>query len=384
MKVLHISSGHMYGGIERTLTTLCKHRASCAQLDHHVAFCFDARPASEIRTTGTPVHLLGSVRFSRPWTVWAARRNLMKLLKSGDFDVVICHAAWPHALFASVVRRAKIALVMWAHDTLAGDHWTERRAARVPPDLILVNSQTTRKTVEPLFPGVPQPVLYYPVEAGPVVTEQDRATIRASLATPDKSTVIVTACRLESWKGHRLLIDALGHLRGRADWTAWIIGGPQRDHEKTYLAELQQQAERLGIFDRIRFAGQRDDVPRLLASADVHCQPNTGPEPFGVAFVEALYAGLPVVTTAMGGPLEIVDASCGVLVEPDRPDALAKQLDRLLDDPAARRALGRAGPARATRLCDPPVALALLYDALQQAVSTHAAPDVVKGRLQPC
>jgi glycosyltransferase involved in cell wall biosynthesis len=49
----------------------------------------------------------------------------------------------------------------------------------------------------------------------------------------------------------------------------------------------------LRIADRVRFAGQRDDVPRLLAAADLHCQPNSSPEPFGVAFVEALAAGLP-------------------------------------------------------------------------------------------
>ena len=48
-------------------------------------------------------------------------------------------------------------------------------------------------------------------------------------------------------------------------------------------------------------------VPRLMAAADIYCQPNTTPEPFGIAFVEALAAGVPVVTTAMGGPLEIVD-----------------------------------------------------------------------------
>ncbi len=71
---------------------------------------------------------------------------------------------------------------------------------------------------------------------------------------------------------------------------------------------------------------------RLLAAADIHCQPNTGPEPFGITFIEALYAGLPVVTTSIGGALEIVDGSCGMLVEPNDPAALAGALRRLIED----------------------------------------------------
>ena len=66
----------------------------------------------------------------------------------------------------------------------------------------------------------------------------------------------------------------------------------------------------------MRWLGQRRDVPELLAAADIYCQPNVGAEPFGIVFVEALYTGLPVVTTALGGALEIIDASCGVLVPP--------------------------------------------------------------------
>ena len=73
-------------------------------------------------------------------------------------------------------------------------------------------------------------------------------------------------------------------------------------------------ATELGISDRVRFAGQRDDVPGLLAAADVFCQPNTGPEPFGIAYVEALWSRLPVVATQFGGAQEIVDDSCGLLV----------------------------------------------------------------------
>ncbi len=80
-----------------------------------------------------------------------------------------------------------------------------------------------------------------------------------------------------------------------------------------------------------------------MAAADVYCQPNTGPEPFGIVFVEALYAGLPVVTSGFGGAAEIVDQTCGVLTPPGNCKAVADALRSLILEPSRRGALrGRA------------------------------------------
>ncbi|HWF85732.1 MAG TPA: glycosyltransferase, partial [Vicinamibacterales bacterium] len=152
-------------------------------------------------------------------------------------------------------------------------------------------------------------------------------------------------------------------------------GGAQRPGEVACLRAVRQVADRVGIADRVRFAGERHDVPRLLAAADIHCQANSRPEAFGVAFVEALAAGLPVVTTAMGGAIEIIDDSCGMLVDDD-PVALADALRRLILDRTFRAALASAAPARARALCDPHTQMERLADALASMptapVETHA------------
>ena len=119
------------------------------------------------------------------------------------------------------------------------------------------------------------------------------------------------------------------------------------------MQSLRDSAERLGIADRVRFLGHRSDVPVLLNLSDIFCQPNLAPEPFGVSMVEAMAAGLPVVTSAAGGALEIVNESCGVLVPVGDAKALAAALERLIQDSAERERLGRAGPIRASELCDP-------------------------------
>jgi len=171
---------------------------------------------------------------------------------------------------------------------------------------------------------------------------------------------------MESWKGHDLLLDAAAQMRRDLSWVIWFVGGTQREEEQIYLAALKSQANTLGVADRIRFVGQRADVPHLMAAADIFCQPNRAPEPFGLVFVEALSQSLPLVTFAMGGPAEIVDETCGVLLPPGRTDELASQLERLIGDSDLRRKLGEAGPARAKELCDPAVILPQLETVLLQ------------------
>jgi glycosyltransferase involved in cell wall biosynthesis len=112
-------------------------------------------------------------------------------------------------------------------------------------------------------------------------------------------------------------------------------------------------AQQLGIADRVHFLGWQQDALKLLAAADIYCQPNTVAEPFGITFIESLYAQRPVITTSMGGPKEIIDDSCGILVPPDNVPALTDSLRQLIGDQLLRAKLGEAGPSRARLLCDP-------------------------------
>lgn len=367
IRALHVYSGNLYGGVERMLATFAGADARVPGLEQAFALCFEGRLAEEIRAAGAPLEMLGPVRMSRPWTVLAARRALRKAIERERPDVVLCHSSWTQALFAPVVRACGIPLVFWLHDAVTGTTWADRWAKRTAPDRAVCTSRFAGGTLGRLWPHVRGEVVYPPVPR-PETDDVDRAALRARLRTPAEDAVILQASRMEPWKGHRVLVQALATLRDMGGWTCWIAGGAQRPHEEAHLAELYAMASQLGIANRIRFLGHRDDVPALMEAADVLCQPNLGPEPFGIAFVEGMHAGLPIVATAIGGAREIVDPACGVLVPPDDPPALGQALHALLLDPARRARLGAAGPAQARALCDPVQQAMRLRDVLAGVV----------------
>jgi len=143
--------------------------------------------------------------------------------------------------------------------------------------------------------------------------------------------------------------------------------------EARYVEGLKRTAERYGIAYRLRFLGHCTDIPRLLTAADLFCQPNTGPEPFGIVFVEALSAGLPVITTAMGGGLEIVDSNCGVLTPANDASALAAAMRRLVTAYELRTAMRSSASARARELCEPSLQLKRLAGVIQNTLAQRNA-----------
>ncbi len=393
MRVLHVSAGNLHGGLETLLVTLARYRALSPELECEFAMCFAGQAEDELRAAGAMVHRLGAVRVRQPLSVLRARRALRGLIGQRGFDAVICHSPWTQAIFGPVVRAARVTSIFWLHDLLSGRHWLERWAARVVPDGAICTSRFTAASLPLIYPQqlpqqsssalrIPCEVVYCPVTPAPALSPADRAAVRAELGAAPEAAVVIQVSRMEQWKGHRLHLNALARLARLHDgsggagsaWTCWIVGGAQRPHEARYLEALRAEATALGIGPRVNFLGQRGDVARLLAAADIHCQPNTGPEPFGIAFIEALYAGLPVVTTAIGGALEIVDGTCGILVRPDDPAALAAALDRLIEDRELRARLGAAGPARAAALCDPRAQLRALTRAIAKFRPAERAP----------
>ncbi|MCB1041049.1 MAG: glycosyltransferase [Acidimicrobiales bacterium] len=156
--------------------------------------------------------------------------------------------------------------------------------------------------------------------------------------------VIAMVGRIVAWKGHEVLIDAV-HQLARPDVTVLVVGAPESTYGPMVLERLRSQVRSLGLESQVRFVGARRDVPAIFALADVAVHCSVEPEPFGRVIVEAMAAGTPVVASAAGGALEIVeDGRTGRLVAPGDAGALAAALGEVLDHPD--RAAAMAHDAR--------------------------------------
>jgi glycosyltransferase involved in cell wall biosynthesis len=371
MRVLHVYSGNLYGGVETYLVTLARLRGVCPEMESEFALCFAGRFSEELQMNGARVHWLGGVRVSRPWTVRRARVRLRDLLQERNFDAVVCHSEWSQAIFGVVARRVGSLLVFHLHGATTGRHWLERWASHILPELVICNSRYTQSSAPHIYPRVCSKVIHCAVAPPARCSAMVRAEIREELRTAADSIVIIQVSRMESGKGHLLHLEALAKLRHIAAWTSWIAGGAQRPSELLYLKMLRRKAELLGIADRVRFLGERQDASRLLAAADIYCQPNNMPEGFGITFVEALYAGVPVVTTALGAAPEIVDDSCGMLIDSGDASALAQALESLIQEAPLRAKLGAQGQARAQQLSSPSEQIRAVAQLLNLAVNSR-------------
>jgi glycosyltransferase involved in cell wall biosynthesis len=365
LRVLHLYAGNLYGGIERMLATIARERDACPEMEPEFGLCFQGRLSQELRECGAAVHDLGAVRFSRPWSVVGARRRLRELLRRRSFDVAICHSNWPHALFGAVCKAEGDSTVYWAHDVPTGRHWTERLARRSLPQMAIANSTFTALQLGKLFPSVPSAVVPPPVpDMALRVARHDRAALRRAHEVAPDEILIAHASRLDQAKGHEVLIEAMARLPANLRWRCLISAVPQRPQDHDRLRALEQLVQSRGLAQRAKLLRELPDVSTLFAMADVYCQPNLRPEGFGLTFVEAMYCGIPVVTSNVGGGAEVVDASCGILTQAGDVAAVASALEQLVRDDPLRAGLGANGRQRASQLCNPPTVLRRLHEVL--------------------
>ena len=157
---------------------------------------------------------------------------------------------------------------------------------------------------------------------------------REKLDTPDGVPLVFALGRLHQNKAFDTLLRAVAETPDVCLWLAG--GGPQRD-------ELEGLAAGLGINDRVRFLGWRDDPAPYFAAADMFVIPSRH-EPLGNVLLEAWVAGLPVIAAASQGPSQLIeDGVNGLLVPLDDPGAMAAAIKGLVSDPKRSARLAREG-----------------------------------------
>ena len=165
--------------------------------------------------------------------------------------------------------------------------------------------------------------------------ESLRAAARARLGIASHELILLNVARLAPEKGQRHVIDAMPRIVDRVPGARLLLAGDGPE-----APMLRERSAALGVDRHVTLLGKSDDVRTLLAASDLFVFPSTA-EAFGIALIEAMAAGLPVVASGVGGILEIVDDGVdGLLVPPGDPAALADAIVRLATDGELRHELG--------------------------------------------
>ena len=209
----------------------------------------------------------------------------------------------------------------------------DRLATRLPSAAIVCCSAAVAAEQAQLRPR--RRVLSIPpvIEPPDPVGADDLERLRAEAAIAPAASVVGIVGRLMPWKGQHLFLEALAALRARRrDVHGLVVGGDAHGLAPGYEQKLRRQAAELGLGEAVTFTGQVPSAGPYLGLMDVLVSAS-GREPFGIAIVEAMAAGVPVVAVDAAGPREIVeDGRSGVLAATDAPADLAAAVQPLLED----------------------------------------------------
>lgn len=222
-------------------------------------------------------------------------------------------------------------------------------------DAVVANSAYIARQFDGLPLRRPVQVIHNPVDLERFNSAgADGRAVRRELGIDPEAIVVAMVAQLTPWKGQDDAIRALAGLPASnrepilllAGSAKFAAAGAQFDN-LAFERRLHSLAFELGVGERVRFAGERADVPDVLAATDVLLMPSWR-EAFGRIAIEAMAMGVPVLATEVGGPTEIVRAGVdGLLLPPKEPEAWSRALESLLASAARRSRMGQEGRARA-------------------------------------
>jgi glycosyltransferase involved in cell wall biosynthesis len=344
IRVMHVITDLRFGGAQQLLLHLVK-ASDHQRFDHQVATLYggETHIAESIRQAGVPVTDLKMKPKWRLDSLWRFYRLVRRE------SPLILHNWLFHAIVISRVvgRLCRVPVILSArHNTNIGGPLREKvnRWTSSLDDKVIAISEAVRQAEIQNSHIRPEKIItiYNGIPLNRLPTRQEgRARMGEGLNIPATAIVLTTVARLHPQKGHADLARLIpGILEKSPDCHfVWIGDGEEKD-------KLFALVNQLGIASHVHFTGSRSDIPYWLAGTDVFVFPSQW-EGLGIALLEAMAAGLPVVATAVGGVREVVvDGQTGFLVPAQDPSSLVNALLQLANDPGLRTRMGQAGQRR--------------------------------------
>jgi len=341
-------------------------------------FCIDEVGALGDRMREEGVDVVAFNR--RPGVDFRVARRLAAEIRVRALDVIHAHQYTPffYGSIAARLSRARPRVIFTEHgrhfpDVVSPRRWVLNRMVfdRLADDVNAV-CEFSARALRDKDGFVRRPIEVIPNGVDlPRYAAVDRTATRAALGLDPARRYVATIARFHPVKDHRTLLNGFAEIaRVRPDVDLLLVGdGPLRP-------DLERQSVELGITERVRFMGVRDNVATILRASDVFALTSVS-EAASITLLEAMASELPVVVTAVGGNPEIVREGTDGFLVPRRSSAgVARALLRILGDAPLAAAMGRAGAERVRsryRLDDTIGRYYELYTGVQAPSRTEAA-----------
>lgn len=228
----------------------------------------------------------------------------------------------------------------------------ERNLAH-PVNAFIYMSKATEQLYRELgIPASKGQVVYdgFDAEAFEQINHDRTAELRVEFGLNDRDWLISNVGRLDGWKGQDYFLYAMAEvIQSQPNTKALIVGAPHAaPWSQAYYQRLKQLVTDLQISEHVIFTGFRTDIPHIMAASDVLVHSSSEPEPFGRVVVEGMLAGRPVIATAAGGVLDIIENQVtGLLVPPKNAPLMAKAIQQLLQNREQARIMGQRAQQQA-------------------------------------
>ncbi len=338
MKVLFLITRAELGGAQTHVVDLL--RGLRNEIDVEVGTGERGYLTETAEQLGIPVHIVPDlIQPMRPLKDLHALRNCVRLIRKVQPDIVHTHTSKAGVIGRLAARLAGVQSIFTAHTWCfaEGTSWKwkaigiplERLAARCSARILTV-SDSNRNLA--LRQHIAPPAKFLTVHNG-----IEDCPHRAAIGTVPVPKIIMVA-RFSPQKAQDQLLEAVREIATTFE-LVFVGDGPSRP-------ALEQRSHALNLQDRVKFLGQRLDIPELLASADIFAL-STNWEGFPISILEAMRAGLPVVASDVNGvPEAVSDGITGYLVPAGDVGACRNRLTQLLTDVNLRRNMGVAGRIR--------------------------------------
>lgn len=211
-----------------------------------------------------------------------------------------------------------------------------------------------------------------------------RETLRQRLGLPDGAIACLTSARLAPVKGHQYLLEAIQQLKQTDVWEKLYFlwaGTGTGDRYSNIESQLKESVRKLGVTDRVKFLGQRSDIPDLLTASDIFVFPSKA-EGMPLSVMEAMAKGLPVIASAVSGIPEELGDTGKLLPDPNHePQGTVRELVDTIQawaaDTSLRTSVGRACQQRAAKMFKEERMLAEHIAMIEQALS--GGEDAAQG-----